>query len=385
MIKTGDSMNLMKRMSAYSSNVTGSDAFWHQRRTELEATFEQNAPATVFFTFSYADNHWPDLHRLMPRYYSKTSDSDPVLNNDFKYQDVLNNPHLVDWYFSFRLNKFLEIVFDGILECEWRWHRYEWQSRTSIHAHGAARFKNDPGLIELTKKVYQGRLLEKALSENKLNSTDEISQAEIKIKEGVEAEKIVIQYSNTLLTCMNTRLINGQLNFDGVPDPHPCSLRNINSGDSNSDYEELANCVQRHVCRLDGYCKSKKKLNECRFGYPFKLEAKTRIEFTEKEKSVRADIFHMRNDEFMNVHNRLICHSWRANVDMQVILDHNAAINYMVKYATKCEKAGSSLRQLFNDVIGPASNDDNSQSKIRSLMVKSIAGKRDLGTINNNL
>ena len=50
-------MNLMNRMSAYSSNITGSDAFWQQRQTEPEVKFEQNAPATVFFPFSFADNH----------------------------------------------------------------------------------------------------------------------------------------------------------------------------------------------------------------------------------------------------------------------------------------------------------------------------------------
>lgn len=57
-----------------------------------------------------------------------------------KCQNVLNNPHLVDWYFSYRLNTFLKYFFDDMLECEWRWHRYEWQSRSSIHAHGVARF-----------------------------------------------------------------------------------------------------------------------------------------------------------------------------------------------------------------------------------------------------
>jgi hypothetical protein len=25
-----------------------------------------NKPATIFFTFNYADNHWCDLHKLMP-------------------------------------------------------------------------------------------------------------------------------------------------------------------------------------------------------------------------------------------------------------------------------------------------------------------------------
>ena len=157
-ISNGDSSQLMKRMCAYSSNITGSDSYWHKRRCELEANFEQKAPATIFFNFSYADNHWNDLHRLMPRYFNQENEAIKELDNNFKYREVVNNPHLVDWYFSYRLNYFLGTVFDKILDCEWRWHRFEWQSRTSIHAHGCARFKNDPGLIELTKKVYSSYL-----------------------------------------------------------------------------------------------------------------------------------------------------------------------------------------------------------------------------------
>ncbi len=48
-----------------------------------------------------------------------------------------------------------------IICCEWRWHRFEWQSRTKIHAHGAARFNNDPGLIELSKQVYLAKIIAK--------------------------------------------------------------------------------------------------------------------------------------------------------------------------------------------------------------------------------
>ena len=121
--------------------------------------------ATVFFTFSYADNHWNDLHKLMPGGFSS--------DKKIRYQNVLDNPHLVDWYFSYRLNEFLKVVFDGILECEWRWHRFEWQSRSSMHAHGAAKFKNDPGLIKLTNNFYLGRkALEKIETVN--NEEDKI-------------------------------------------------------------------------------------------------------------------------------------------------------------------------------------------------------------------
>jgi hypothetical protein len=376
-IQSGNSMQLLQRMSAYSSNVTGCDSYWHKRRCELEATFEQKAPATVFFTFSYADNHWLDLHRLMPRYYQSNDDT---VKDNHKYQDVIANPHLVDWYFSYRLNAFLECVFDNILDCEWRWHRFEWQSRTAIHAHGAARFSNDPGLIELTKVVYNSRLHIRRAVGKVFTNIEEIEQFEKKVDNGIQAEKLILSYVDTLITAMNTRIDNGGLQI-GVPDPHPCGLRTTDIEDSklDNDYLDICNCCQRHVCRLEGYCKSKKCDNKCRFGYPFQIEPVSRIEFTETENSVRATVLCMRNDPFMNVHNRVICHTWRGNVDMQIILDHHAAVNYMVKYATKSEKAGTNYTQVMKDVIGRATEEENPQTKIRSIMLKSIAGKRDLG------
>jgi hypothetical protein len=81
----------------------------------------------------------------------------------------------------------------------------------------------------------------------------------------------------------------------------------------------------------------------------------------------------------MNPHNRLICHHWRGNVDMSIILDKHRATSYMVKYATKGEKAGKALTQTFKDVIGPAAFDENPTSKLRSIMIRSVAGKRDIG------
>jgi hypothetical protein len=114
-LKAGKGEEIMKRMTAYSANITGSDSYWFKRRKELEATFEQKGCATVFFTFSYADNHWNDLHLLMPGAF--TTDKNK------RYQNVLNNPHIVDWYFSYRLDLFLKIVFDSVLDCEWRWLR----------------------------------------------------------------------------------------------------------------------------------------------------------------------------------------------------------------------------------------------------------------------
>jgi hypothetical protein len=66
MLATGEYNQLMGRMSAYAANIAGSDAFWHQRRREVMAIFQQKDIWTIFWTVSYADNHLEDLHRLLP-------------------------------------------------------------------------------------------------------------------------------------------------------------------------------------------------------------------------------------------------------------------------------------------------------------------------------
>jgi hypothetical protein len=230
----------------------------------------------------------------------------------------------------------MKTFFDEILACEWRWYRFEWQSRSSIHAHGCARFSNDPGLIQLTALVYKGRMATEKLNDASIVDTERVALIETQ-RIGVESEIIIIDYVENLISATNTRsIIDAE---PRIPEPHPCSIQyaDLQNVDKDRDYEELINCVQRHVCRLNGYCKSSKKQNEgkCRFGYPIAVKDKTSIEFMVSGNKVKAEIKLKRNDKFLNVHNRLLTHNWRANTDMQIILDVSAAINYMVKYATK--------------------------------------------------
>lgn len=82
--------NLLSKMHLYTANVTGSDSYWHARRCELEAIFEQKKPATIFFTMSFADNHWPDLHRLLP-----TGEN---VDAKTKRMAAIRYSHLCDWY-----------------------------------------------------------------------------------------------------------------------------------------------------------------------------------------------------------------------------------------------------------------------------------------------
>ena len=80
--------------------------------------------------------------------------ADPKLRN----HSTNANLHLADWYFSEKLRLFMKHFFGGVLDLEWMWYRFEWQSRTAIHAHGVVKLKNDPGIADLVTKVYVGRL-----------------------------------------------------------------------------------------------------------------------------------------------------------------------------------------------------------------------------------
>lgn len=104
MLQNGNIKQLVGRMYAYTSNIVGSDSYWSKKRKELEATMQQKGVGTVFFTFSFADNHWHDLHRQMPS---------GLLPPKERYKNVPKNSHLADWYFTHKLDLFIKHYFKG--------------------------------------------------------------------------------------------------------------------------------------------------------------------------------------------------------------------------------------------------------------------------------
>ena len=50
-----------------------------------------------------------------------------------------------------------------------------------------------------------------------------------------------------------------------------------------------------------------------------------------------AKIVTKQNDSRLNTHQRLQLQGWRANCDIQVVIDHYACVKYLTKYAAKGE------------------------------------------------
>ena len=101
--------------------------------------------------------HWPELHSLF-----EENNSNISTTSEERPQNVINNPHIVDWFFTQRVESFIKYWLYDTLDAKWHWYRFEYQGRGSIHCHGTAKLKNDPGLSQLTKTALKffGNLME---------------------------------------------------------------------------------------------------------------------------------------------------------------------------------------------------------------------------------
>ena len=367
----------MSKVSRYVGNIAGTSSYWNRVREDLKAIITNVGAPTLFFTFSSADMHWPELHDLF-----KTDPDCETCNStsDVRRQNVISNPHLVDWFFTQRLESFIKHWLYESLGAKWHWFRYEYQGRGSIHCHGTAKLNNDPGLCQLTQTALKGFLARKYKDENDCSDTTELDED---VEAGQRAAETVCQYVDWLLSTVNPNSPDEDIWIR--PQAHPCQRRHndIPEHEKQSDYIDLLNMVQRHTRCSTSYC-LRKKSNEtelkCRFHFPFDHCLQTKLEFekihTSGEEHYRAKIVTKRNDSRLNNHQKLQLQGWRANCDIQVVIDHYACVEYLTKYAAKGEPRSPMLTQAFNSIVQNLDSNTDPRRAIKKVVMKSL-GERD--------
>ena len=240
------------------------------------------------------------------------------------------------------------------MDADWHWYRLEYQARGSTHVHGCAKLKNNPGICDLVNKAAAAWL---AQQEN-----PDIVSPEL-LREGEEAKTTVLQYVDWLVTTCNMALPD---EFWRLPDPHPCAVPTEEVGDSETDYCDLVNSIQRHTQCSAAYCLRKKGPQQevkCRFDYSRPLQPQSTITFEKfSDNTICATVTTKRNDPRLNAHNRFMFQNWRANVDLQVIVDVNACARYMGKYAAKGEPRSQSVQSLFTACVNSSNSTSSSQT-----------------------
>ena len=89
----------MSKLVHYAKNISATNAYWNQVKQELRAIINQVGSPTIFWTLSCADFHWPEFHQLF---------STDNLSNEQIRQNVINNPHILDWFFTERTENFVK-------------------------------------------------------------------------------------------------------------------------------------------------------------------------------------------------------------------------------------------------------------------------------------
>ena len=79
-----------------------------------------------------------------------------------------------------------------------------------------------------------------------------------------------------------------------------------------------------------------------------------------------------RNDSRLNNHQRLQLQGWRANCDIQVVIDHYACVEYLTKYAAKGEPRSPLLKQAFNTIVKNIDSSTDPRRAIKKVVMKSL-------------
>ena len=183
MISNGNK-NLADKIMRYGEGICGSQQFWMVWSYELSDLIKQiGHQGLVFFTFSAADLHWPELHKLMV---DKENMEEGSNSAQKRQQNLVNNPHVAAWFFNRRFEWFLQDVLTEQWGFEDYWYQFEWQHRGSVHVHGIGKIKNAPSI-----------------------NWNEIKSNENDIKN-------VIKYIDSIVTT-----INPDMNA-AIPEQHPC-------------------------------------------------------------------------------------------------------------------------------------------------------------------
>ena len=366
----------ISEISQYVANIAGSNAYWYKVREELKAIVATVGTPTFFFTFSSAGMHWPDLHEVLGNDNATSEERQKV---------VINNPHIVDWFFTERLKNFIKQWLLKTLDAKWHWYRFEYQARGSIQCYGIAKLSNDPGLCDITETALKGLIAQKYKNENKEHkSTLELDRLDNDINAGNKASELACKYVDWLLSSFNPNPPD-----DGLwlrPETHPCQERydDISDGDMHDNYCDLLNMVQCHTRCSTGYCLRKKTPDsepKCRFNYPQDRCNKTRLEFEEvhnngNKKEYRAKMVTKRNDCRLNNHQQLQLQGWRASCDIRIVIDHYACVEYLTKYAAKGEPRAPVLKAAFTRILNNTPSNANSHKAIKKIIMKTV-GERD--------
>ena len=134
--------------------------------------------------------------------------------------------------------------------------------------------------------------------------------------------------------------------------------------------------VSQGTYLLTSQCPSTSKVNENPVCPQTKLVFEPVHRSDGKLPRFKARIVTKRNGTRLNNHQRIQLQGWRANCDIQVVIDQYACIEYLLKYAAKGEPKSPMLTETFDIVMKNTDNNSDAQKTMNKIAMRTL-GQRD--------
>lgn len=322
-------------------SLRNSPPYLQQKKKEAFAMIRQLGFPSLFISLSLAETKWYELLRALGKNVHKRIYTDAEIdkmNWQTKTDLIMKDPVTIVEYFRNRYKQFKDLVIDShhkpIYKVIDHFRRYEFATRGSIHIHMFVFTENAP--------IY-GQ-----------NTNEEIAAYYdhiISCSKNVSAEKQkYIKYQMHRHSRKGCRIGNTNKCRFGFPIP-PMSktqvLEPINFT-SNETAEHYKNLWKKKI---------KKHLDEYGMGDDVDEtfeEMLNTLDISEEEyitavrtSITRPKVFMKRNPNEIRVNQYMknIFHYWRANHDIQPVLEPHAMVQYILSYVTKAQKGMSSIME----------------------------------------
>lgn len=226
---------------------------------------------------------------------------------------VVSNPCMANWFFYHCVMRFMDVYFQNILKTIDYWLRFEYQHRGSPRTHGVAWLRDAP------------------VVENVLASDD--------------------------------------------PSTHEAHICNKPYGEienHSEDLNELIATCQRHTrCSTAYFLRTNDGMQKCCFNFPKPLQAETEI--IRDEETDDPILLTARNDGLINSYNPIQLSAWRGNVDMQYCVSKYREIEYITKYAAKCEPRSQTMKEVYSNIVQNLNDNTSALQVVHKLLTNTVA------------
>ena len=311
--------------------IRNSPQYWENQKKDVFAMIRQLGIPTLFLSLSANDLHWPELIVALGKLVDNKDYSDEVENNTLSWEIrshlVQSDPVTCVRHFDHRVSQFIETVLKsphsplGILQDFF--YRVEFQQRGSPHIHMLAWMQGAPKYGENEDTEV-------------LEYVDRVATCSSDVPDDLK-EILNFQRHKHSRTCRKT---GKPVCRFGIPFPpmRETTIIQPYTGDERSVYEEHYKIVHQYLNTLERDISFDDFLKEVDLSHDEYIKAVQTSVKTEKIFLQRRPI-----EGRINPYMKNLLGVWKANHDIQYVLDAYACAMYIVSYINKSSKGMSTL------------------------------------------